>query len=1011
MRRIKSFGKGPKWALTVVALWGLSSPASALNLKRQVSQYGHSSWRLRDGVFQGIPHAMTQTADGYLWVGTEAGLLRFDGVRFVPWAAPVGTALLSACVYSLLGARDGTLWIGTAAGLSHWDGLNLVNYSQTGGRINAIIEDSNGTVWMVRSRPRNAEGPLCAVTQGKARCFGKPEGVSFPWAEALIHDQRGGLWIGSTNGLMHWTRDASLHYFSDRLRRAEGFTGIEALALTGDGLLLVGVGQGGPGLGMQQIRNEKISSYPVPGVAGSSLAVGSLLVDRDNGVWIGTASAGIYHVRQGKTDRFSEADGLSSDTTEGFCQDREGSIWAISAGGIDQFRDVAISTLSKREGLTADSVGSVLAAKDGTVWIGNGRSLVSLRDGILSARPIADHLPGKSVTALMEDHTGRLWVGIDTGLAILEGRRFRTVLDAKGKMLRMVTGLVEDTDRNVWAIVIGRPQKLLRIRGLVVDDVIPLEDSVPGSALVADPTGGIWLGHVSGDLTKHKPGTADFRVPADGSGALSSVRVASDGSVWATSQKGLVRWKDGVRHRLDGDHGLPCESTYSSVVDNDGSLWLYASCGMTVIPLKEAEKWWANPNASIGAKHLDVLDGAQPGLTPFAPSTSKGPDGRLWFANASSLQFVDPRHLPNNRSQPPVRIEQVIVDSRILAPDQGLRLPAKTRDVQINYTALSFVVPQKVHFRYQLEGRDRGWQDPGVRRQAYYTDLSPGDYRFRVIATNNDGLWNNQGADLRFSVAASWYQALWFRLFSSTAVLVGLWSLYRVQRWQITAGWNERFDERIAERNLLAVELHDSFLQTVQATRMVVEQSLIAGNSDTNQLQTAMEKVSKWLTHAVSDGQAALNALRISPAWRIDLADSFEKAAAISRVNGSMEFFVSVDGIPKGVHPIVRDEVYAIGSQAIRDAHLRFGGTRLDVAIIYAHDLIVRVRDNGKGLHTEAPNYTEDVGLSEMQRRADRIGARLRLSKRPDSETEIELRVPGRIAFNRRARRAAANKH
>ena len=1000
-------GAAPTWAATAIVLLGLLNPAAALNPERQISQYGHTSWRLQDGMFEGVPHAITQTLDGYLWIGTEAGLLRFDGVRFTPWTAPPGTALLNASIYSLMGARDGSLWIGTAAGLSHWDGVKLVNYAQTGGRINAIAEDSNGTVWTVRSRPRNAEGPLCAVSQGKARCLGKPEGIPFPWAEALIDDRMGGLWIGSTNGLWHWTRDASNHYFTDRLRGAEGSTGIEALALTRDGSLLVGVGQGGPGLGVQQIKKEVQSGYSVPGVDGSSLAVTALLADRDNGVWIGTVSAGIYHVQPGKTDRFGEADGLSSDTTDCFYQDREGSIWTISPRGIDRFRDLAVVTLSKREGLAADSVDSVLAAKDGTVWIGNGRSLVSLRNRTLLARRIADCLPGKSVTALMEDHAGRFWVGIDTGLGVLEGRHFRTVLDAESKMLRMVTGLVEDSDRNVWALVIGRPQKLLRIRGLQVAEVIDLADSVPGSALAADPKGGIWLGHVSGDLTKHKSGTADVRVPADGSGALRSVRVASNGSVWAAGEKGLVRWKDGVRHRLDRRHGLPCENLYSLVDDNSDSLWLYASCGMEVIPATEIEKWWANPDASIRAKIFDVFDGAQAGLTPFAPSAAKGLDGRLWFANGSFLQFVDPGNLPNNRLKPPVRIEQVIADSQILAPEQGLRLKPKTRDVQINYTALSFVAPQKVRFRYQLEGRDHGWQDAGIRRQAYYTDLSPGNYRFRVIATNNDGLWNEQGADVRFSLAASWYQALWFRLLSGAALLTGVWCVYRLRLWQITAGWNERFDERIAERNRLAVELHDTFLQTVQATRMVAEQSLLDVSADANQLRAAMHKVGMWLTQAVSEGQAALNALRISNAWRKDLAESFERAATISRVTSSMEFVLSVDGAPKGVHPVVRDEVYSIGSQAIQNAHLHSGGTRLDVGITYGQDLIVRVRDNGKGFDWEGANTSEGTGFSKMQRGADRIGARLRLFTRPNSGTEIELRVPGRIAFDRLGRRAA----
>jgi len=985
-----------------VGLFFLCISTYALDPSRQISQYGHTAWRLQDGIFAGAPQSIAQTADGYLWIGTVTGLVRFDGVRFVPWNPPAGKALPSPNILSLRGGRDGSLWIGTASALVRWRHQELTTYSDAPGRINSIIEAQDGTIWMVRSRSRDAKGPLCRVNGEALRCYNLADGISFSHAETLADDLNGGVWIGGSSGLGHWTPGAVNSYSPEIFRHADGSTGVEALASLADGSVLVGVGQSGVGGGIQRFSAGAWKNDVLPEGNGSSLAVSAMLIDRDNGVWISTTDAGIYHVHQGRTDRFLQADGLSSDTVWNFFEDREGNVWTVTPRGMDQFRNLAVATLSKRQGLPVDVFGSVLAARDGTVWVGNGSSLASLREGRLSAVSAENGLPGKNVTALLEDHTARLWVGIDDGLFVVERGRFRPVLRSNGSPLGMITGLAEDTDQNLWALAIGKPVTLVRIRDAKVVEEIPLPSPVVGATLAADPKGGIWLGRANGDLTRYRAGHWDLVAASDGSGMPTNVFVDSDGSTWAGVPKGLVRWKDGKRRLLTTHNGLPCDRIFSMIKDNAGSLWLYAACGVMAIAPAELEKWWAAPDASIAVRFFDVLDGAQPGFTTFAPAASKSPDGRLWFASDADLQFIDPGRLAQNRLPPPVAIEQVVADGRSYVLEGNLQLPALTRNVQIDYTALSFSVPQKVRFRYKLEGWDERWQEPGTRRQAFYTDLSPRTYRFHIIAANNDGVWNETGASWSFSVARAYYQTAWFQVMAIAAGMLGLWALYRLRVRQIAAAMIIRFDERMAERNRLSGELHDTILQDVQASKMVADYALFDQSGDPASMRQAMETISGWLAKATSEGRAALIALRASTTLNNDLVEGFQRAAEVSRVNMSMDLVLHVDGATRELHPIVRDEVYRIGCEAIRNACLHSGGNRLEVNLSYVQDFVVRVHDNGHGIHPDvaASGKPGHFGLAGMQERAIRIGGRFRLLTRPNAGTEIELIVPGNVAFH-----------
>jgi Y_Y_Y domain/Histidine kinase len=274
--------------------------------------------------------------------------------------------------------------------------------------------------------------------------------------------------------------------------------------------------------------------------------------------------------------------------------------------------------------------------------------------------------------------------------------------------------------------------------------------------------------------------------------------------------------RDGKVQHLGVQNGLPCNDLAGLVLDRNGALWLYAKCGLLEIPKLELEKWWQSSDSKLSVRTLDVFDGLQYGSSPFRPNASRGPDGKLWFVNGSFVQMIDPAKLIRNTIPPPVHIEAVIADRKSYSPEQYFELPAHTRDLQIDYTALSFVAPQKVRFRYRLDGRDDGWHDSGNRRQAFYTDLRPGRYRFRVIACNNDGVWNDSGASLNFMIAPAFYQQAWFQLLCALAVLATLWSIYWLRLRQATAQVRVRLGARLEERERIARELHDTLLQGFQ---------------------------------------------------------------------------------------------------------------------------------------------------------------------------------------------------
>jgi len=992
--------------LAAIAAFALASSAMAVDPARQVSQYGHATWRSQDGYLPGMPMAMAQGPDGYLWIGTLDGLVRFDGVQFSRWSAPVGEHLPSDAITRLLATSDGSLWIGTQQGLSQWKNGKLHNFPLTpGGAIMSIAEDPERAIWITRTSRPDSDEFVCRVTSDSGfKCFGKADGLDIPGSPccpaAFLMDQAGTVWIGSDTMLTAWRHQAST-VFNLPLNLAHKDMGVTAIAEKTGGGLWVGIAKAGPGLGLEQFVDGKFAPFVSQGFDSSTLKVSAMRLDRQGALWIGTYGQGLYRIYRDAIDQFKSTDGLSADKVNGIFEDIEGNIWIATTKGLDQFRDLRITTFAKRQGLSADAASSIAAARDGSIWIGSA-GLDVLRDGKITSISKADRLPGDQVTDLFEDHAGRMWVGVDRTLSIVDQGTFTPVRARNGTTdIAFIASIAEDAQQDVWA----RTLKILfRIRGGTVIEEYPLGPELLGRQLTADPQSGIWLGLQTGDLARFVDGKAQIipfaRPPgASVNGFVEHMATTPDGAVFGATANGVVAWKDGKAQTLTAANGLPCNHAHAPVNDKDGDLWLFMQCGLVEIPRSEIGRWWANPDARLRLRVFDGLDGFDSGWAPFS-AAAMSPDGRLWFANGHSVQVIDPAVATTNRAAPPVHIESLFADRVRNSIKGGSQLPPRVRDVQIDYTATSFAIPQRVRFRYKLIGRDTDWQEPVARRQAFYTDLQPGNYRFTVMASNDDGVWNEHGDSISFRIPPAWYQTMAFRI---VAVLLGLlvaWLLFRWRMRRLTAAMSARFDERLAERLRIARELHDTLLQTVQAGKLVADDALSAA-IDEERRRHALERISSWLGEAIDEGRSALDALRQSTSLRNDLADGLRQAAEACAGESGMVVRVSVVGRIREMHPIVRDEIYRIGYEAIRNAASHSHGRTVEVELTYAHELSLRVQDDGIGIEATSSEQGKPghFGLQGMRERAQRIGARLSVSRRATGGTEIRLHVPGRTIF------------
>jgi PAS domain S-box-containing protein len=759
----------------VLSLWLTLSTAQALDPNKRLIQYGHSAWRVQDGFFPNTPYWISQTKDGYLWVAGASGALRFDGVRFTPWSAPIA----SRPILHPVSVRAGEFWIATRTEFAHVrDDVVISHYDVP---VFKVYGDSDGSVWILSNQ--NPDRILCQATDTKIRCFGKAEGIKIGMPSSFIPDGKGGFWIGGDTSLLHWKMGAAPEIYSPpQLQSNAGQIGIHDLLEDSDGSLLIGIMAAGPGLGLERFRNGVLTPVILPNFDGSKLFIHGIMEDSDKNLWIATFGNGIYRLHGQIVDHFGQADGLSSDSVFELYEGDDGAVWAATSDGIDNFRDLPVTTFSTSTGHGPSGAASVMATKDGTVWVANLGTLDFVRNGVVSSVRV----PGQQVSSLLEDHQGNIWVGVDDALFLYKDGHFRRVPEPDHHALGLVVGLTEDIDGNIWAECKGtEKRRLIRIRDFKVREEFS-EPQVPkAKAIAADPKGGIWLGTLTGDLMFFREGIVrSYPLKLKPGSWTYQIAVAPDGSVITASDDGLAMLSAGQVQRLGKENGLPCVGVTGFAMDDNKNLWLDTPCGFIEVAASDVQRWWTHPDTIVHPRQFDMLDGARPGRVSFDPS-AKSPDGRLWFVNNVVLQMIDPSHLSGDGTVSPVYVEAVVADRKQYKPQEGMQLPALTRDLQIGYTSPSFLIPQKVKFRYRLDGHDLDWQDAGTRREAFYTELGPGKYRFRVIASNNNGVWNEAGASLDFRIVPAWYQTIWFRALCVVAFLALVYGAYRLRVRQL----------------------------------------------------------------------------------------------------------------------------------------------------------------------------------------------------------------------------------
>jgi signal transduction histidine kinase/ligand-binding sensor domain-containing protein len=986
--------------------------AYALNPSLDVSQYGHAGWKYQDGFTKGIIYDVAQTPDGYLWLATEFGLVRFDGVKPVPWEPALdpskkAQALPSTNVRKIFVDRGGTLWISTLNGLASWKDGKLSQYPELSGfAVGRAIQDHEGSIW---AAGRSATfGKLCEIRNNITKCSGESVLGLNPYA--LHEDSKGSLWVGTTDGVWRWKPGPP------ELYPVSGQQGtVQAIAEDADSALLI-AWRGG----VRRLEGAKSQMrYPLP--APFQGLDTTMLRDRDGGLWAGTTGGGIVHFHQGRTDLFSQSDGLTGDRVLSFFEDREGNVWAATTNGLDRFRELPVVTYTTRQGLSNAPSDAVLAARDGSIWAGTSNGLnrldhagvtvysdhggSSAKARVIRGSALPDHQ-----AALFEDSQGRVWISSLSGIGYMENDRY---ISAASLPEGITYALTEDNNKDLWIanaqVALFRLSRGNEVRRIPWDT---LGSQGPGRTLAGSPSeGGIWIGFVNGGVVWFRDGRVQASYSAAnglGHGTVTDLRFDRAGTLWIATEGGLSLLKNGKVSTFTKENGLPCDGVHWTLEDDSESVWLMTPCGLVRARLSDFEP--RSGGRTIRSAVFDRSDGLSlramaGGLSPHAGKSS---DGQLWFWNVDGLGMVDLRHLPFNQLPPPVHIEEIVADRKTYSGDARLRLPPLVRDLQIDYTALSMVAPERNQFKYKLEGYDRDWVYAGNRRQAFYTNLSPRNYHFRVQASNNNGVWNEAGDSLEFSIAPAWYQTTWFLASSAVGLVAILWGLYRLRLHQLARQFGIRIEERVGERTRIARDLHDTLLQSFQGLLLKFHAVtyLLGENPEARKrLESAIDQARA----AITEGRDAVEGLRSSMVISNDLGEAIgvlgDGLAADQPAASRPEFRVDLEGAPRNLTPLIRDDVYRIAGEALRNAFHHSEAKRIEVEIRYdPRELRVRVRDDGKGIEPkflDAQGRSGHYGLPGMHERAGMIGGRLAVWSELRSGTEVELTVPASIAYAR----------
>jgi len=1014
---------------SVVLVW--CACAFALNPDRDIRQLAHRSWSEKEG-YPGRADALAQTTDGFLWIGGDYGLFRFDGTHFERYVP--GDKLLEGPVRGLLALHDGSLWVAyrLEKKICVLRNGNVKSYGEADGVTSnptTIVQDHEGTIWA------NTETGVIRLSGARWEHIGRgwnfPEDVPHTTSDTLFVDSRGTLWAAVNHTILY------LKQGSKRFEATGAFAGWTAsIAEAPDGTMWLSdplsyvraigtsVSAKAAAIAKCEVETPKGTPPKCPGERPPVIKISApvrLLFDRNGSLWMTTDTSGVFRVPHPELLRnrtiskasdalqsFTTKEGLSADNCNPILEDREGNIWVATRDGLDQFRDTALVPVVLPTSLYRTAIAP---ADNGDVWIVGSYAYVARIHG--DSNDIS--LVPANATNPYRDPAGVIWLLGTYSLRKWRSNRFVRVA-APPDGLATTTGawqVAGDRFGTLWAFSQG--QGFLSLdHGRWKAWATPHEVAKQHVAnMFSDSTGRIWVSTYEGDIVTMDRGTVgDYPVKLDR--PLHDVKAFAERApqeIWAGGTGGLILI-DRNRSRLIKPAAMDSFEDVTGIVDAGAKgLWLNTALGVIHVSKDEMDRTLRDPSYRFQWERFDSFDGL-PGqaesIYPY-PKAVQGTDGRIWFTATRGVAWVDPKYIPKNGVSPPVSITSVSADGSGHLRLADLHFPAHTANVQINYSALSLSVPERVRFRYKLDGIDKGWQDVNSRRQAYYSNLGPGSYRFRVIACNNDGLWNEEGASLDFTIAPAYYQTTWFRAFCATAFLAFLSVLYQLRVRQLQQKFAIALEVRVNERTRIARELHDTLLQSFNALLLRFQTAADLLSARPDEARRTLDSTIDQTAQALIEGRDAVQQLRSTSLGTNDLVSalgSLGKALVADGCNrDAPAFHLEVEGTPQDLLPITRDEVYRIACEALRNCFQHAQARHVEVEVRYdARQLRLRIRDNGKGIDPQilcTDGLSGHYGLRGMRERAKCLGGELTIWSEVNSGTEIDLTVPSSTAYTK----------
>ena len=716
--------------------------------------YSHDTWEVEDGLAQDSVQAITQSSEGYLWLATEKGLVRFDGAAFKVFTRKNTPRLPDNYIQTLFADNDGTLWIGTrTGGLARWTHGALYVFPARE-RIRCISRDRDGVLVVGTS------AGLKKLKGGRLVNYGL--GLSRQPVTALLEDRKGTLWVGTEDAGLARIVQGSETSFS----KVQGLSSNKILSLFEDRLGSIWVGTDGGGL--DQFRGSTVTAFTSRnGLSGNSIP--AIAEGRDGRLWVGTDGGGLDRMDGGRFSAYTTRQGLSNDVIQCLYKDREGSLWiGTDGGGLNRLQHRKFLTYTTNDGLSQNLVTSVYQTRDGSVWMGtDGGGLNRLKDGRFTLYTTRQGLSSNLVRAMLQDHAGNLWVGTDgAGLNLFRNGKFTPFTQKNGPSNGVILSLAEDGNGTLWIGTVrglnwyskGKFASFKSPSSLAKDVIMSLHEARDGS---------LWIGSVNHGLMRLKDGKLHAYSTKDGLPQEFVYAFYEDpqGTLWlGTNGGGLCRYRDGKFTTFTSDQGLFDDTIFQILEDDHANLWMSSNHGVFRVSKAGLEDLAQGRIRRVSSRSFGKFDGMKTAECTDGnqPSGWKTSDGKLWFPTIKGVAVVDPDHLALNSFPPPVVVERALFDNKPVQPQVASSLPPGSGDLEFHYAALTFLAPEKVTFKYRLEGFDKNWVDAGARRVAYYTNLPAGKYRFRVIACNNDGVWNTAGAVMNLTLQPHFYHTVPF---------------------------------------------------------------------------------------------------------------------------------------------------------------------------------------------------------------------------------------------------------